>query len=193
MEYNPIPDLIIMGALLTMLGLFIKLTSYDKIGATPASESAVLKHQHKRRIWMMANGGLPMGNMMQRRKRGLVVSSSSEVKIIGNTIHIKPAEVGRVDMSDVKWTPGPWHADTAGRPMVARVGDFHIRSDSEHPSVQTERPDANLIAAAPELYEALKAIVNKTSRGLDLGMKVADLWDEIIEAERAMAKARGES
>lgn len=57
--YNPLPDLLIMGALLIGLGLLIKLTSQQKRGATPASDKAVLRHQRKRRGWMLENGGLP--------------------------------------------------------------------------------------------------------------------------------------
>lgn len=60
MEYNPLYDLLIMGALLMMLGLLIKLTSGDKRGATPATRKAVLRHQCKRRGWMLRNGGLPV-------------------------------------------------------------------------------------------------------------------------------------
>lgn len=109
-------------------------------------------------------------------------------------------------MSDVKWTKGPWIA--FGSIPEEGVDCFWIKAQP-HPAMRGFTKDigtvdgyqddpersanAHLIASAPELYEALKAIVNKTSRGLDLGMKVSDLWDEIIDAEAALAKARGET
>lgn len=87
MSYNPLCDLLIMGALLTMLGLFIKLTSYDKRGATPESEIAVLKHQHKRRIWMMANVGLPMGNLMETSDGGWTEGKWRVVERVTNGVN----------------------------------------------------------------------------------------------------------
>ncbi len=60
MDYNPLPDLLIMGALITILVAFIKSSGQPKRGATPADDKAVLRHQRKRRGWMLGNGGLPV-------------------------------------------------------------------------------------------------------------------------------------
>ncbi len=60
MDYNPLPDLLIMGAMIAVLVAFIKLAGQPKRGATPADDKSILRHQNKRRGWMLANGGLPV-------------------------------------------------------------------------------------------------------------------------------------
>ena len=80
-------------------------------------------------------------------------------------------------MTDPKWTPGPWSAD-----------EFEIRSaDRVICEAFQGEEDATLIAAAPELYEALNNIVG--SMALEFG----DDCEEVIAARAALAKARGES
>lgn len=97
-------------------------------------------------------------------------------------------------MSEAKFTPGPWVVaasrggfcdvkwgeQSIGGLAFARKGydcQFHIRGISP--------PDAHLIAAAPELYEALQAC-------LDHGSMTGH--DFVIEqAHSALAKARGEA
>lgn len=71
-------------------------------------------------------------------------------------------------MSEPKWTPGPWFIDTAprmaslsvraaGRPIASiwcrEGGGFRVTKESQFEG----EANARLIAAAPELYEALEA------------------------------------
>jgi hypothetical protein len=100
-------------------------------------------------------------------------------------------------MTDPKWTPGPWRTaahgsrvwgtDGKGWVEVAQVGNF---SDKELLPTNEERwkADANLMAAAPELYEALNAIIR------DLPSR-RDWLDPVAEefARAALSKARGET
>jgi hypothetical protein len=92
-----------------------------------------------------------------------------------------------------KWTPGPW----------ARYGDFieakdgleqQIVADLIHCDVGKTPEDeitanANLITAAPELYEALEAICDSAEDGRNVPE-----WPQgrLVAARAALAKARGE-
>ncbi len=89
---------------------------------------------------------------------------------------------------NVAWTPGPW---------AARIGN----AGSNHPLFVTApnhdglRPwcdaDAHLIAAAPELYEALEQMT--VAYGLICAAIQADGMPELTPARAALAKARGET
>lgn len=78
----------------------------------------------------------------------------------------------------INFTPGPWNAfkypDVKSWTVAAK--------ESIASKIKTEQ-DANLIAAAPEMLEALEKIAN------DYEMKHSELR---ILAERAIKKARGE-
>jgi hypothetical protein len=86
-------------------------------------------------------------------------------------------------------TPGPWRADNNGRIYtqeglyVAAVGDAPNRSGAKRDEY------ARLIAAAPELLEALEAAA-ETIKALD---EDYDMHPVYIAARAAIAKARGES
>lgn len=116
-------------------------------------------------------------------------------------------------MSEIKFTPGPWKS-TFGigkkRGVRSRAGFICFLTDVNHYSGQDERyeneliewkANADLIAAAPEMYEALEA-----------AMKILPLWqastnpfdyDNPSEGsalvmmeekfKQALAKARGEN
>ena len=81
-----------------------------------------------------------------------------------------------------KWTPGPWRVDgqwlmdadgaTLGEILDPRAGPCAAESDA----------NARLIAAAPELYEALKAVVAIADRRTV----------EFDAAHAALAKALGD-
>lgn len=87
-------------------------------------------------------------------------------------------------------TPGPWHDDCDGggwyicREDGEFLGFINPPDFWEEPHYTNAEADANarLMAAAPELLEALKALVE---RGTDS--------PEHIAAERAIAKATGEA
>lgn len=84
-------------------------------------------------------------------------------------------------MTKEKWTPGPWTAYSFnGNWFVA------FESDDSGPALRVgswfgqREANATLIAAAPDLYEALELMVSKVPFG-----------DEPEYALRALAKARG--
>ncbi|MDI3298242.1 MAG: hypothetical protein QJR08_03630 [Bacillota bacterium] len=93
-------------------------------------------------------------------------------------------------MSDhKKWTPGPWRVRPgfSDAHFVVVAGEY---ADEGEPDllvhVGTANPqDAHLIAAAPDLYEALDEIVLKYGRYLPMR--------ELSRAKAALAKARGEA
>lgn len=113
-------------------------------------------------------------------------------------------------MSEAKFTPGPWVVGykslTVGIPENAKIGGFEKLFDvrgwgyftglghgalgiSEEEATSIQIANANLIAAAPELYEALAETERYFSNadGLD--------EDEYYYRHRvmsALAKARGE-
>ena len=97
-------------------------------------------------------------------------------------------------MSDAKWTPGPWETSQS-------LGDAYIWAETEENGVfehvavvlRCDEPgmqdaNAHLIAAAPDLYEALEEIADY------VGDEVSFiLGPPVVSAARAaLAKARGE-
>lgn len=98
-------------------------------------------------------------------------------------------------MSERKWTPGPWVIE--GRPPNMKVFfSGTIPGNRRSPCMMLDddqEANANLIAAAPDLFEALETLLRKfkncaRSHGND---------DETIEeatapTRAALAKARGE-
>lgn len=96
-------------------------------------------------------------------------------------------------MSKPKFTQGPWYVYNNGfyleitnesgqeAPTIS-ISDIHDKNMS----------NANLIAAAPDMYEALEDIINQAKK---TKMPIpADLADSIhILGERALRKARGET
>lgn len=83
-------------------------------------------------------------------------------------------------------TPGPWFVD--GDDPEGAVTDsgpllIHV-VDSDHPA-----EDTRLIAAAPELLEALRDLLDVAEDALD----GVDEWDARGKARAAIAKARGEA
>jgi len=93
-------------------------------------------------------------------------------------------------MSEPKFTPGPWgnvdfalsnEIGTLKNPLIAVVQSRHCDSPDEL------RANAHLIAAAPDLYEALEELLTfvQAHNGGEL-MRVED-------ARAALRKARGES
>ncbi|MFT8896306.1 MAG: hypothetical protein ABF968_05005 [Acetobacter sp.] len=118
-------------------------------------------------------------------------------------------------MSETKFTPGPWIAfKGAGwcisRPnarmahMVGMRAHFSMVS-AENDDEKEAQANAHLIAAAPDLYEALKGLIKILSdRGVELDcmssptplIKLLNTEEEeaVVEmANSALAKARGET
>lgn len=104
--------------------------------------------------------------------------------------------------SEAKWTPGPWSFEpepmwrgkhVAGRSPLVRKDGRTVASCSRYASTNVEvsgrheeaEANARLISAAPELYEALEAL---------MGVFAKAYFDEthLALAAAALAKARGE-
>jgi len=82
-------------------------------------------------------------------------------------------------MSEPKFTPGPWNADGV---YVCDENDSEVAlCDGDN-----WEPNSYLIAAAPELYEALEAMLDLVRAENDGELLIAH------EAKAALAKARGE-
>src|SRR4051794_13907572 len=92
-----------------------------------------------------------------------------------------------------KFTPGPWHEKENGRfRAICRQDGFVIARVMSWPS---DIEDARLIATAPDLYEALKAIAEREQERIDRdrrinpnGLTEASI---LIIAKEALAKAEG--
>ena len=96
-------------------------------------------------------------------------------------------------MSGENWTPGPWVVGTAppnGEQTIGARGMMvALATRGEMLPPEETLANARLIAAAPELYEALKtACVNALELGHCVGYDCPN-----CSAGRALKKARGES
>lgn len=99
-------------------------------------------------------------------------------------------------MSAPQFTPGPWLADPVV-PNAKRAFYIVGNLDGNNATVDigtvgptlSPRAEANarLIAAAPELYEALDALVGFARNNATVGQAYVD------DAEAALAKARGDA
>lgn len=88
-------------------------------------------------------------------------------------------------------TPGPWIANSCGVVLTeARSPAGHRATIAEcnSPSAEVDLANARLIAAAPDLLEALRALEILASRWLPYQDQ-----DAINEARAAIAKAEGRS
>lgn len=106
-------------------------------------------------------------------------------------------------MSETKFTPGPWrsviHPDDASKNAYEIACIPHPDVDAIDIVVTSPRNgwgtpeqhecNAYLIAAAPDLYEALEDLRSS----LIVLMKSSDLTEELKQADAALAKARGET
>ena len=102
-------------------------------------------------------------------------------------------------MNETKFTNGPWRVEEGQDPQICgqKIKSWEIGSDANHfwiaqisRSLCYEQGDANanLIAAAPEMYEVLERIADKlvSEDGVVTGIDAAD-------AVIVLRKARGES
>lgn len=95
----------------------------------------------------------------------------------------------------IKHTPGPW---TYGGQEFNDVREsdgelvavaLHLRVKKPERSIAEAKANARLIAAAPDLLEALKAIVKSLADQDDEGM--IEHAQQMIDARAAIAKATG--
>jgi hypothetical protein len=96
-----------------------------------------------------------------------------------------------------KHTPGPWSVYCYVEPKgyVQEIGPIQVNTffseddDTYYPYLEIEEADAKLIAAAPELLAALKAIVCGLSKEDEEGLLAHT--EQIVKAQKAIAKAEG--
>lgn len=99
-------------------------------------------------------------------------------------------------MSETKFTPGPWKADdndieTAAGELLATAYAMDRDRLEGRDFYETAQHNAHLIAAAPDLYEALDNLAMAAEFQIALGDKA---WIEMHGvAKAALAKARGEA
>lgn len=105
-----------------------------------------------------------------------------------------------------KWTPGPWkHYDDSDsvtrRHEIVALGKTVARIYCSEPEVDPY--NAHLIAAAPELYEALEAVMKLIDDGMlvrnisgdhqsNWAVKQLPLVQTLQQVNTALSKARGE-
>lgn len=96
-----------------------------------------------------------------------------------------------------KWTPGPWMVDQRAATHVVGAGGRHVCTtggySSNHPSDRDTHIDENeanaaLIAAAPELVEALRRMLDRWQACADL-IDEASCWDALWERTDDQAAA----
>lgn len=92
-------------------------------------------------------------------------------------------------MSERKWTPGPWRVE---RDEYSGIEKYGVYASDETPVVShftaiEDEPDSHIIAAAPDLYDALQAMVDYCNA--ECGSKIYPGH----QANQALAKARGET
>ena len=100
-------------------------------------------------------------------------------------------------MSAPQFTPGPWSIDGLAlvvAPEPAERGEYKAIAQVRH----NARANARLIAAAPELYEALENLLNESTdtalpSAMLLGAGLSATFVKAVERGlAALAKARGE-
>lgn len=121
-------------------------------------------------------------------------------------------------MSDTGFTPGPWKAQewTGGQYKIAgpfmprggthrRIAMLGSPRSYSNPELDAEiLANANLIAAAPDLFEALETLLDQVSIGEDLWAEVegqlkrarfpvAPLKKAVTQGRATLRKARGQS
>jgi len=93
-------------------------------------------------------------------------------------------------MSETKWTPGPWSVGPVQRSVRIIVHESGTVARVHGSSQSTMDEDAQLIAAAPDLYEAAKD-AEALLRSIEGQNALAD--ELLARVRAALAKARGET
>lgn len=93
---------------------------------------------------------------------------------------------------ETKHTPGPWRRHSVEAYIVVS-NDGTAVADTEADSVQHHQRlcNARLIAAAPDLLEALKGIVDDDDAGVSLADQLARSGARMAAAKAAILKATG--
>ncbi|MDO3431140.1 hypothetical protein QWJ46_00435 [Rhizobium sp. CBN3] len=93
-------------------------------------------------------------------------------------------------MSDLKHSPGPWHWN--GNSLISGKHGYYLMHTEECPGLgHSAEANKRLIAAAPDLLDALKTLWKATDAGPDTS---TDLWtDAALKYRAAIAKVEGRS
>lgn len=100
-----------------------------------------------------------------------------------------------------KHTPGPWHADAAGQitaqadaslPLLDYQVALTVAPVAGTKGREIREANARLIAAAPELLEALQSIAEYWNRDQNETAMADACWHAIKTAMAAITKATGE-
>lgn len=98
-------------------------------------------------------------------------------------------------MKKTKFTPGPWRIETeneTGTPTISIRDGLNQQIATVNPYRLAWRDaDARLIAAAPEMLEALESLVERCSHLKNLNGVQDIIAKQIDDAKAAIAKARG--
>jgi len=99
-------------------------------------------------------------------------------------------------MCELKATPGPWKTDANAGCKSIKGGKAGDHKQAQYTEIATtvglhnedeDRANAALIAAAPDLYEALEDVL--AADWQDIASPDSDIWKQV---NAALAKARGE-
>jgi hypothetical protein len=94
-------------------------------------------------------------------------------------------------MSETKWTPGPWRHEDGEWGTVVDAPSGNVCALASVPRSRRVA-DAHLIAAAPDIYEALDALFEDWSVGAQTWPQLRNRLDPLFaRAGSALAKARG--
>lgn len=99
-------------------------------------------------------------------------------------------------MIATKWTPGPWSIDEYGHVRDALNKPVELSGASlvcgHRPGSDPAFANTRLLAAAPELYEALAAVVDLADK--DPFSSVGHMVEHVVpQIREVLAKARGEA
>ena len=103
---------------------------------------------------------------------------------------------GEKEMTEQKWTQGPWVVKYSnGTIQLQTPYEVTMCDETYYPWVPYNYADWHLIAAAPDLYDALEVLLSHVETSEDVGNEV---WIEthhkhVDAAFKALAKARGET
>lgn len=94
-------------------------------------------------------------------------------------------------MTERKWTPGPWEKTSESGEIASREGVYIARAIGT--VTEEGKANAHLIAAAPDLYEALEWAEDElASYAPDPSCRSKITDDILVRVRTALDKARGE-